>query len=225
MTLVSVVIPTLNEARQIHETIRETRRLGADEIIVVDGGSRDETLTNAVAADAVIVSAAGRAIQQNAGALACRGDVLVFLHADSRLGEGAIDAARERMSESSDVGGCFRQQIDAEGWIYRVVEWGNHQRAKWLGRAYGDQGIFVRRETFTAIGGFPEVKLLEDVLLVKQLRKRGRFRPLPHRIHTSARRWQQVGVVRQTLRNWTILFLARLGVSPDWLAARYPPVR
>ena len=115
--------------------------------------------------------------------------------------------------------------IDAAGWKYRWLERGNAARVRWLGWAYGDQGIFVRRSVFESLGGFPDWKLMEDLYFIKRLRRAGRFVPLDAPILVSARRWQKAGLVRQTLRNWILLTLAHLGVPPDRLARFYPQVR
>ncbi|MCX7408574.1 MAG: TIGR04283 family arsenosugar biosynthesis glycosyltransferase [Planctomycetales bacterium] len=223
--MISVIIPTLNEGVSIARLIAETRRIGVCEIIVVDGGSTDETLVEAALADRVISSPRGRATQQNLGASASRGEVLLFLHADCQLPVGAFDAIRGGLDDARTVGGCFGQTIAAEGRLYRWLEWGNGLRVRWLRMAYGDQAIFIRKSVFEQLGGFPEVKLMEDVLLMKRLRHAGRFILLPDRITVSARRWQRHGPIRQTLRNWLLLTLALCGVSPNNLARFYPNTR
>jgi rSAM/selenodomain-associated transferase 2 len=222
---ISVIIPTLNEADRIAEVLAKTRRLGECEIVVVDGESTDETLAAAQAADVCLSSPRGRACQQNAGAAASRGNVLLFLHADCWLEPGSFEAVRAILSDDRVVGGCFRQVIDAPGFPYRMLEWGNALRVKTCKWAYGDQGIFVRRDTFEKLGGFPNVRLMEDLYLMKRLKRAGRFALLDAGIHVSPRRWQQAGIIRQTLRNWSLVTLAQCGVSPDRLARFYPKVR
>ena len=172
---VSIIIPTLNEAERIAELVEQTRGIGDCEVIVVDGESDDETAEKALAADQVQTSARGRAIQQNAGAEAASGDVFLFLHADCRLNTGALDAVVDALRDPSVVGGCFRQHIDAPGVRYRLLEWGNALRVKLWKWAYGDQGIFVRREIFEQLGGFPDQALMEDLFLMKRLKKQGRI--------------------------------------------------
>lgn len=223
----SIVIPTLNEAVCIAEVVARTRGLGDVEIVVVDGGSTDGTAERAAAAgaDVVLESPRGRARQQNAGARAASGETLLFLHADCRLGDDAAKAVHKALRRPDVVGGCFRQRIDADGRLYRWLERGNDLRAarwKWI---YGDQGLFVRRAVFERLGGFPDVRLMEDLLFAKRLRRAGRMVLLDTPIHVSARRWQRAGIVPQTLRNWTLLALAHCGVSPNHLARFYPNVR
>ena len=221
----SVIIPTLNEADRIAALIEQTRQLGPCEIVVVDGGSEDGTAQQARDADLVLNSPPGRALQQNAGAAASRGDVLLFLHADCRLSPGSFEAIREVLQQSGVVAGCFRQHIEADGLRYRLLERGNALRVKMWKWAYGDQGIFVRREIFERLGGFPELDLMEDLFFMRRLKRFGRIALLDGPLHVSARRWQQSGVLRQTLRNWMLTGLAVCGVSPNRLARFYPHVR
>jgi len=221
----SIIIPTLNEAERIATTIARTRGLGPCEIIIADGGSSDRTRELAVGADAVIETPRGRAVQQNSGAAAARGEVLLFLHADCWLEPGALQGIQAALDDPGSVGGCFRQTIDAPGVAYRLLECGNSLRVRTLGWAYGDQGIFVRREVFTALGGFPALPLMEDLYFTKRLQRAGRFRLLFQRLHVSPRRWERKGVVRQTLRNWRLIALAHCGVSLERLARHYADVR
>ena len=219
---VSVVIPAINEADNIARAVGSAAQGGAAEVIVVDGGSDDGTQAAARAAGATLLkSSRGRAAQQNAGAAAAVGDVLLFLHADNWLHPGAIEQINVALADPTAQGGAFRQQIAATGWAFRLLEWGNAQRVRRGGLPYGDQGIFLRRDCFLQLGGFPDVPLLEDVLLMRRFRQL--TRPLlldgPH--HVNARRWQRHGVVRQTLLNWTILVRHALGASPGQLAALY----
>ena len=222
---ISIVIPTLNEAAQIGELIRQTRQVGECEIIVVDGGSGDGTRERSTEADRILTSEPGRARQQNRGAASASGDVLLFLHSDCRLPGGAFRSIRTVLDDPHTVGGCYRQSIDAEGIGYRLLEWGNAIRVRWWKMAYGDQAIFVRKTVFDELGGFPDLRLMEDVYLMKRLRRQGRFVLIDEPIRVSARRWQQRGLVRQTLRNWVLLMMARCGVHPDRLARFYPHIR
>ena len=134
----------------------------------------------------------------------------------------AIDRA---LADSRTVGGCFQQRINADGLSYRLVEAGNALRVRLLKWAYGDQAIFVRRAVFEQLGGFPLLRLMEDLYFMKQLKRTGRIALLPERLVVSARRWQHQGVLRQTLRNWSLVLMAALGRHPDSLARAYPDVR
>lgn len=220
---VSIIIPALNEASRISQAVITAKRTAATEVIVVDGGSRDDTVTMAVDAGAeVVVSRPGRAHQQNAGAERARADVLLFQHADCQLPADAVEQINEAF-ESPKVGyGAFRQQIDQPGWMYRWLDHGNAARVRLLGLAYGDQGIFVKRELFQTVGGFPSEPLMEDVVLMRRLHAKGRPALLTGPIRVSARRWQTRGIVRQTARNWCLLLAFYAGVSPTRLARYYP---
>jgi rSAM/selenodomain-associated transferase 2 len=223
---VSIIIPALNEGPSIGQAIAKARSLAPREIIVVDGGSSDDTIARAASvADLVLTTPRGRAVQQNAGAKASRGEVLLFLHADCWLEPGSLKPVCAALNDASCVGGCFEQRIEADGLRFRWLERGNALRVKWWRLAYGDQGIFVRREVFERLGGFPSLPFMEDLFLMDRLRREGRFVLLNARLHVSARRWEREGVVRQTARNWLLTALARWGVPPARLVRFYPHVR
>lgn len=220
----SIIIPALNEAA--HIAVAVTRALATDplEVLVIDGGSHDATPEFArQAGGTVFESPSGRAAQMNVGAKRARGDVLLFLHADSWLPADALNQIETAMDDSWVGGGAFRQRIEADGRAYRLLEFGNALRAGWLKIPYGDQGIFLRRDLFEELGGYPDVRFMEDVLLMRSLRRRTRIVLLPGPIHTSARRWQKHGILRQTVRNWLLLAAEKLGVPPDRLADLYRP--
>ena len=222
---VSVIIPTWNEERCLGETLRLLRGLGPHEVIVADGGSTDATCHVARAADRLLQGARGRAAQMNRGAAHAGGDVLLFLHADCALEPGALGAAEESLRGRRVVAGCFRMTVAAAAPVYRLIDACATARVRLTGLVYGDQGLFVRREVFERVGGFPPLRLMEDVYLSRALRRLGRVVVAPRRIFVSPRRWQRQGVVRQTLRNWALTGLAAAGAHPDRLAAFYPAVR
>lgn len=222
----SVVIPTLNEAAVIGRCLQRARALSPLEIIVADGGSDDGTAPLAEKLGATVVTGArGRAAQQNLGARQALGDVLLFLHADTWLPAQAAGQISTALQDPRVVCGAFRQRIEAEGVGYRIIEFGNTLRAAWLRMPYGDQAIFVRRADFMACGRFPTVRILEELHLMRTLRRRGRLVVLPGPLRVSARRWQRRGIVRQTLRNWLILLLAAVRAPESWLVRLYPPDR
>ena len=166
-TSVSVIIPTLNEASRVARAATSAWVAGADQVIVADAGSTDGTQQAAAKADAtVITSQRGRAQQQNAGAAVASGDILLFLHADNWLAQPAIGELRSACSLGKQKVGAFCQQIDAHGIPYRMLEWGNRWRVRLFRRPYGDQGIFITSELFHVVGGFPNVPLMEELLLI-----------------------------------------------------------
>jgi rSAM/selenodomain-associated transferase 2 len=222
---VSIVIPTWNEAACIAETVASLRTQSPGEIIVVDGGSTDATIKHAQPADRVLVSSPGRALQMNAGAAAAIGEHLLFLHADCRLESGSLHAIERAMTRSSVFAGCFSMRVDAVGWGFRSIDACATARVRFTGVAYGDQGLFLRRADFHRLGGFPALRFMEDVFFSRRIAQIGRVTVLPQKIYVSPRRWRKVGLVRQSLRNWTLTALALAGVSPDWLAEYYPRVR
>ncbi|MSQ97442.1 MAG: glycosyltransferase [Gemmataceae bacterium] len=222
---VSIVIPTWNEAGCIAESIRLLRTQQPHEIIVVDGGSTDATVALAKDADRVLTSEPGRAFQMNAGAAAACGDSLLLLHADCRLEAGAVAAIEKALARPGAIAGCFSMRVDADGWGFRSIDACATARVRWTNVVYGDQGLFLRRADFFRLGGFPPISFMEDVFFSRRLARRGRVVVVGKAIHVSARRWQQEGLVRQTLRNWTLTALALGGVSPDRLALYYPRVR
>ncbi len=222
---VSVIIPTLNEEGCIAPTIRHLRMQEPTEIIVVDGGSIDATVERAAEADLLLHGCGGRAGQMNLGASHATGDVLVFLHADCALEPGALADARQILQRPTVAAGCFTMRVSAAGLLYRSIDYCASARVRLTGLIYGDQGLFIRRDLFERLEGFPPVKLMEDVFISRRLRGHGRVVVASRQIFVSPRRWQKVGLVRQTLRNWTLTALAAGGVHPDSLARYYPAVR
>jgi rSAM/selenodomain-associated transferase 2 len=219
---VSVVIPALNEAREIGRTLGGLIGGHGLEAIVVDGGSEDATVEIATRFAGVRCLAAprGRAQQMNAGASAARGRILLFLHADSRLPAHAVEALAGALERSGHSGGAFRFALDSPRRRYRVLEWCVAQRARRLDLPYGDQAIFVTRDAFERIGGFRELPACEDVDFVCRLRALGPLLHLETPAVTSARRWERGGFVRTTLRNWGWLALYALGAVRSSSSAR-----
>jgi rSAM/selenodomain-associated transferase 2 len=222
---VSVIIPTLNEAACVANAIGALRRQNRCEIILADGGSRDATRSAAVGADLIVEAPRGRASQMIAGAARATGDVLLFLHADCELEDGALIDAERCLRRPGVVAGCFSMTVRAQGMMYRWIDSCATARVRLTGLVYGDQGLFLRHDLWQRLGGFPQLRFMEDVFFSRRLRQIGRIVVASRRIFVSPRRWQRTGLLRQTLRNWLLTALAAGGVHPDRLAAFYPVVR
>jgi len=217
---ISVIIPVLNEADNLPRAIASVQT--ADEIICVDGGSEDASLSVIEQCGAIACkSSRGRGTQLNAGARRASGELLLFLHADNWLADGALARLRKVGGQRGRELGGFTQRIDADAPVYRALEAGNAFRARAFGMLYGDQAIWVRRERFEQLGGFADIPLMEDVEFMRQARKIASPALLRGPVHVSARRWQSTGVVRQTLRNWRLLAAYQRGVASELLAERY----
>ena len=215
---ISVVIPTLNEAAMIVASVTSAFDAGADEVIVVDGGSNDATVVMAKAAGATLVHAGrGRGVQLRAGAAAATCDVLLFLHADAIITADACREGRQLMMSPGCAAVAFRLRIDGDRWMYRVIEAVANWRSRWLRLPYGDQGLLVQRRHYDDAGGFDAVVLMEDVAIVRRLRKRGRVLLARSSVTVSARRWQAGGAMWSSLVNVGCLLGYAVGVSPERL--------
>lgn len=218
----SVVIPTLNEEAALPLLLADLRALDGkvDEVVVVDAGSSDGTIATAEVAGARVVPARrGRARQLNAGARATQGTWLLFLHADSRLGPEAREALRQAVAAESGIqAAVFRFAIDLPWFWKRFLEVGQRVREVLFGLPYGDQGLLVRREHFEAVGRYPEVPLMEDVEIIRRLRRCCVVTRLPAPLLTSGRRYCQRGVMRTWLHHFFLLTLYGAGIAPARLA-------
>lgn len=224
MARLSVVIPTLNEAAHLARLLPDllAREPGV-EVVVVDGGSDDGSgdVVARWAAVRWLAGPRGRARQMNAGARAAAGTTLLFLHADTRLPDGAGAAIEAALADPAVVGGRFDVRIDSPRPLLGVVGWMMNQRSRLSGISTGDQGIFVRRAVFEEIGGYADIPLMEDVELTRRLKRRGRVAALRLRVTTSARKWEREGAVRTIVLMWTLRLLYALGVSPARLHRWY----
>lgn len=224
---ISAIIPTLNEESSLFSllaTLRSAGRPEEIEIIVVDGGSSDHTLEVAreFADQALKADCRGRARQMHQGALAASGDVLFFLHADTRLPVGWQETFREAWKrEDRPAATAFRLRFDGSRIFYRLLEAAANFRTHWTGVPHGDQAIAVARDVYFAVGGFPPVPLMEEYYLFHELRCRGSLRVLPQAVMTSTRRYEKNGPLRNALRNIYLVALHYLGVRPEALARMY----
>ncbi len=219
---VSIIIPALNEASSLHALLAAlVTHNDVTEVIVADGGSSDETTSIAVDSGAQLVEGVrGRARQMNAGAAVATGDILLFLHADTQLPGDGIALIKKAIANGS-VWGRFDLRLSGHHWLLRIVERLINWRSCLSGIATGDQGIFLRRETFDSLRGYAEIPLMEDVELSRRLKQLAR----PHCIHqpliTSSRRWEHYGIVRTIVLMWQMRLAYFLGASPESLALRY----
>lgn len=220
----SIIIPALNEAASIGatlEALRSPRGRGV-EVIVSDGGSEDGTPLLAIPrADRVLSAPRGRSRQMNAGAAAAEGGVLLFLHADTRLPEQADSLVLDGLAASNRLWGRFDVRIAGRPWLLRLVACLMNRRSRWTGIATGDQAIFVRRDVFETVGGFPDQPLMEDIELSRRLRRLGPPLCLHERVITSGRRWEERGVWRTIWLMWRLRWLYWRGVPAERLAEEY----
>jgi rSAM/selenodomain-associated transferase 2 len=217
--LLSVIIPTLNAAASLGACLQELR--GADEVVVADGGSSDNTAAISAELGARVIHAPrGRGLQLGAGAEAARGDWLLFLHADTLLGESWHVCARRHMAEQAGKAAYLAFRLDDPSWQARLIERGVALRVRTLALPYGDQGLLISRNLYDKLGGFRPLPLLEDVDLVRRIGRR-RLLQLACPAITSAERWRRDGWWHRSARNLSCLALYRLGVSPARIARLY----
>jgi rSAM/selenodomain-associated transferase 2 len=223
---ISVIIPVLNEEKAIGPALAALTALKPHEIIVVDGGSGDRTREIGAQAGAkVLLSGAGRARQMNRGALEATGDVLLFLHADTRLPASALRDIAAALGEPRYVGGRFDVELDSDRWLLKVVGRMISYRSRVTKVGTGDQALFVRRETFGELDGFPDMPLMEDIAFCRRLKQLGEVACLKSKVVTSARRWETDGVWRTIFRMWILKILYFAGVSPARLKQYYADTR
>lgn len=222
--MLSIIVPVLNEAAIIKEALArlEPLRERGAEVIIVDGGSGDGTPELAQPlADRVAAAPPGRARQMNEGAATARGDVLLFLHADTMLPEAADRLVAEALADPRRAWGRFDVQIAGRQRALALVATMMNWRSRLSGIATGDQAIFVRRAAFAAVGGFPDIPLMEDIALSRALKRLSRPSCIGSQVTTSGRRWEQQGVARTILLMWRLRLAYSFGADPAKLASRY----
>ncbi len=222
LPVISIIIPVLNEAREIPLALARIPSEPFYETIVVDGGSNDRTAELAAFWGAKVLSSPrGRARQMNTGAQAAMGEYLLFLHADTRLPEGFADQVCQILSRPEISAGAFQLQFDPPLFGLRIIGWLANWRSRFFQLPYGDQAIFLRAERFRALGGFSDIPIMEDLDLIRRLGRQGRIAIAPLPVLTSSRRWKNSGIWRTTLKNQVALAAYGVGFSPDRLARWY----
>ncbi len=223
---ISIIIPVLNEQEGINQAIEKIYQQGFPgtlEVIVVDGSTDGSTICCVKNKEViVVVSPPGRGRQMNAGARMASGKILLFLHCDTSLPEDGLNAVQTAMKNPSVKAGAFDLSIASRGFFYRMVEKTASLRSRITKIPYGDQAVFIRKNYFFDIGQYREIPIMEDVDLMRRIKKyKGRLKFLKTRTSTSPRRWEQEGRVYATLRNWMILTLFFFGRNPEKLAGSY----
>lgn len=221
-TTLSVIIPTLNEAATIAAVIESIEASETTEILVVDGGSTDNTCALALQAGATVLhTPPSRAVQMNAGAHHATGSILLFLHGDTLLPKNSNHLIGHTLQLPSVSCGAFSLNIDSARWSLHCIAAGANLRSKLFQLPYGDQGLFTTAATFLAVGGFPELPIMEDYYFVRSLGKRGKIMTLPQAVSTSSRRWDNMGIFKTTLVNQLIIIGHFFGVPLARLARLY----
>ena len=223
---ISIIVPVLNEERSIQTTLQSLSQLAPHEIIVVDGGSRDRTC--AICAQLPIkffATERGRAQQMNLGARQASGDVLLFLHADTRLPDSALSDVAAALSDPACVGGRFDVELEGAHWMLKIIAALINYRSRATKIATGDQALFVRRAIFERIGGYDEIPLMEDIAFCRRLKRLGKVACLRSQVVTSGRRWERDGMWRTILKMWTLKLGYLAGVPPARLKQFYADTR
>ncbi|RAK08630.1 rSAM/selenodomain-associated transferase 2 [Halanaerobium saccharolyticum] len=225
----SVVIPTLNEEKNIADLIDYLKNEKVKtEIIISDADSSDQTREIAASRGAKVVNSrqGNRGLQLNKGAEIASAPLILFLHADSTLENSALNSLVKKMKRKPDkIGGCFSLKIESEHPLLKFISWSSNLRARYLNLIFGDQGMFIKKEIFKKLGGFPEIELMEDWEFSRKMAEAGELLFLDKKIYTSARRWEEYGVLKTILLMHKIKFLHMLGYSPQKLKKIYHDAR
>lgn len=223
---ISIIIPVLNEEERIIRALDHLSKIQDDtvlDIIVVDGNHKGNTLLFLHDRKVITIkSEKGRARQMNSGAKRARGDILLFLHADTSVPDNAFERIITVIKTGRYVGGAFNFGFDSQRWVFKLIAAVASMRSRITRIPFGDQAIFIKRNYFEEIGGFCDIPLMEDLELMKRIRRRGDpIHIIPLKLTTSARKWEEEGVIYTTLRNWLLQFLYFCGVSPEKLVGYY----
>ena len=224
--MISIIIPVYNEEDELvkNKSFYESLH-GKAELLFADGESTDKSTEIAKRFGRVIYSKRGRGIQMNSAAKDASGDILLFLHADTRILVGSLQLIENAVHNENFVGGCLTQEIDKKGIIYRLIESEGNLRARISKIFYGDQGIFVKKDVFFKINGFPETPIMEDVLFTKKIRNLGKTAIFPDKIFVSPRRWEKKGILKTAFIYSSINILFHMGVSLERIKLRYKDLR
>lgn len=217
--IISIIIPVLNEAAIIQRNLEQLKNNSNIEIIVVDGGSQDNTVELAEQTEVLIIttSGGGRSAQMNAGASIAKGEILLFLHIDTQLPPNFLKLIPETLQKPDTVAGAFELNIKGEDVALRWVEKLVKLRCHLFSLPYGDQAIFLKKQTFWEMGGFANLPIMEDFELIQRLKRQGKIAIAPGNVTTSQRRWQTLGILQTTIINQLIIIGYFIGISPTKL--------
>lgn len=226
MIQLSIIIPVLNEEKCLPQCLQVIPKQEDIEVIVIDGGSCDKSMAIAKqygCRNEIVVG--GRAKQLQRGAAIAQGNALLFLHGDCLLPTNFVTVIKETLEQDDVSCGAFSLAINAQGLKYKIVSWGANLRSRRSNLPYGDQGLFMKKTIYDRAGGFPTMPIMEDYVFVRNLAQFGRIITSPEKITTSARRWQNLGVIRTTLINQAIIIGYTFGVNPKRLCTLYNRLR
>lgn len=224
--MISIIVPVYNEEKKLEKNQFFYDSLQSKaELLFADGESTDTSAEIAKKIGKVISSKRGRAIQMNAAAKLATGDILLFLHADTQISVTSLSLIDSAVNDKNFIGGCLTQKIDKTGLAYRLIESEGNIRARISKVFYGDQGIFVKKDIFFKINGFPEVPIMEDVLFAERMRNLGKTIVLRDKIFVSPRRWEKKGILKTIFMYSYINILFHLGISLEKIKSRYEDLR
>lgn len=225
--MISVIMPVLNEAEDLRSALEQLHLSDNEELIIVDGGSSDETMSIASDfTDKVYQTKSGRASVMNHGAEMASGSLFLFLHADCILPENGFAMIRETLKSDNIAAGAFRLSINSPGLRFRIIEAVSNLRSRIAGLLYGDQGIFMRKETFKQVGGYANIPLMEDIEISGKLKNTGKLALVEPPIKASPRRWIEEGALYTTFRDWFIAFsYSFLKTPPERLMKYYRDIK